>query len=612
MRAIMTDATNSKLIQRPTPKRPDGGKPKPSRTPGAGGETGVFLSGAYDVVTLNVLINAFHAVAEEMGINLLRSARSTIIREARDCSCALFDAEGRIIAEAEHIPVQMSSLSLPMRACLKKHSPIKAGEVFLTNDPFIGGQHLQDITIFTPIFVGKRLIGFAGSIAHHVDIGGGAAGLTFDAKEFYEEGLRFTAMKLTLSRDFSANGVFYDLVHANFREPETTWGDIQAQLAANELGRRRILELADRYGADEVIRYMGAAMEYSERMMRTAISQVPDGVYEGTDQIDDGVFVDDPIPICVKITVSGSDMTVDFAGTSPQLGEFLNVPLGSTYSSTFSSIKMALTAGRETIPANDGCYRPITILAPYGSILNPAPPAAVRARMCGAYRLFDAILIALQKALGDRIPAPGFHANTTSGVSQFKGGNFSIFIEDIGGGWGGNPQNDGADMLDAPLSNCIITPIEAVELDHPFIMVRRYELLPDTGGAGTHRGGLGSVREYEVLEEGAEFFGYSDRHRFAPPGAAGGRSGSRGAFRVIRQGEEIILPSKTRFKLRKGDIVRVVVGGGGGFGEPSARPAAAVLEDLSEGKITEAHMRAFYPHAVAPKPKSRRTRGASA
>jgi N-methylhydantoinase B len=241
---------------------------------------------------------------------------------------------------------------------------------------------------------------------------------------------------------------------------------------------------------------------------------------------------------------------------------------------------------------------------PYGSILNPKPPAAVRARMCGAYRLFDAILMALQKAVPERMPALGFHANTTSGISQFKNDQFSIFIEDIGGGWGGNPLRDGADMLDAPLSNCIITPVEAVEIDHPFLILRRYELLPDTGGAGRHRGGLGSVREYEVLDDGAEFFGYSDRHRFPPPGAAGGEPGSRGAFRVVRAGQETILPSKTRFKLRKGDLVRVVVGGGGGFGPPSGRPVAAVLDDLAEGKVTPGHVAAYYPQALAvPRPQ---------
>src|SRR4029453_7433522 len=293
-------------------------------------------------------------------------------------------------------------LSLPMRACLAKHNGIRPGEVFLTNDPFIGGQHLQDITIFTPIFHENELIGFSGSIAHHVYIGGGAAGLTFDAKEFYEEGLRFTAMKLNVKRDFEKNGNFHDIVHGNFRSPEITWGDIQAQLAPNEVGRRRILELAQRYGAQELVRYMSGAMEYSERMMRAAIAGIPDGVYEAEDAIDDGVFQKEPIPIRVKLIVDRDTMTVDFAGTAPQVEEFLNVPLGSTYSSAYSSIKMALTAGRETIPANDGCYRPISLEVPYGSLLNPRPPAAVRARMCGAYRLFDAILMALQRALPDR------------------------------------------------------------------------------------------------------------------------------------------------------------------------------------------------------------------
>jgi N-methylhydantoinase B len=552
-----------------------------------------------DAVTLNVLVHAFHAIAEEMGINLLRSARSTIIREARDCSCALIDPLGRIVAEAEHIPVQLSSLSLPIQACLKKHGGIRPGEVFMTNDPYIGGQHLQDITIFSPIFAEKeKLVGFSASIAHHVDIGGGAAGLTFDAKEFYQEGLRFTAMKLEEKRDFARHGFFHDIVHSNFRAPETTWGDIQAQLAANELGRERILELCARHGADEVVRYMGAAMDYSERLMRRAIDEIPDGVYEAEDWIDGGVFHEAPIPIRVKLTVKGSGMRVDFAGTAPQVQEFLNVPLGSTFSSTYSAIKMALTAGRGTIPANDGCYRPIGIDAPYGSILNPKPPAAVRARMCGAYRLFDAILMALQKAMPDRIPAPGFHANTTSGVSQFKDDRFSIFIEDIGGGWGGNPLRDGADMLDAPLSNCIITPVEAVELDHPFLMMKRYELIPDSGGAGAKRGGLGSVREYEVMEDGAEYFGYSDRHKFAPPGAAGGEPGTCGAFRVLRGNEEIVLPSKVRFPLRKGDIVRVIAGGGGGFGRPAERPAEAVERDLREGKITTGHANKHYRRAA--------------
>lgn len=550
-----------------------------------------------DVMTLNILINSFHEIAEEMGVNLLRSARSTIIREARDCSCALLDAEGRIIAEAEHIPVQMSSLSLPIRACLDKFGDaIGSGDVLVTNDPYIGGQHLQDITIFTPVFSQGRLIAFTGSIAHHVDIGGASAGLTFDAREFYQEGLRFTSLKYDRRRDFARNGTFHDLVHSNFRTPEITWGDLQAQLAANEVGKRRLLALVERYGMRKLRFYMDAAMAYSERLMRAAIRRIQPGRYEAEDWIDDGVFRKEAIPIHVALEVRGGSITVDFAGSAPQLDDFLNVPLGSTYSSAYSCIKMALTSGGEPIPANDGCYRPITIRAPEGSVVNPKPPAAVRARMCGAYRIFDALLKAFQQAIPDRVSALGFHVNTTVGLSRFADGRFSIFIEDIGGGWGGNPRGDGADMLDTPLSNCLITPIEAIELDHPFVLVRRYELLPDTGGPGRHRGGLGSVREYEVIEDGAEFFGYADRHRFTPDGTAGGGPGSAGRFTVLRDGEEIVLHSKTSHHLRKGDVVRVIAGGGGGFGPPAERAAAAVLEDLEDGKITAAHARAHYPH----------------
>lgn len=550
-------------------------------------------------VTLNILMSAFHAISEEMGVNLLLTARSTIIREARDCSCALLDSQGRIVAEAEHIPVQMSSLSLPMRACLEKYDGrIAEDEVFVTNDPFIGGQHLQDITIFSPIFHDGVLLGFAASIAHHVDIGGGSAGLTLGAREFYEEGLRFTALKLNRNRDFTRGGVFHDLVHANFRAPAVTWGDIQAQLAANEVGRRRILELAGRYGAETVTRYMVAAMDHSEKLMRAAIAGIPCGRYSSEDWIDNSIGSADPILIKVMLEVDDAGIHVDLTGSSPQIDEFLNVPFGSTCSSAFSAIKMGITAGGETIPANDGCYRPIRITATPGSILNPLPPAATRARMCGAYRVFDAILLALRQAIPDRVAGLGFHVNTTVGLTRRDGADYSIFIEDIGGGWGGTPVGDGADMLDAPLSNCRITPTEALELDHPFMRVCRYELLADSGGAGRYRGGLGSVREFEVLADGVEFFGYADRHQFTPAGAAGGAPGTVGSFSVLRNGEEMCLPSKTGCSLLKGDIVRVVSGGGGGYGDPRERAAEHIAADLLAGKIT--HARAMQP-AAAPK-----------
>lgn len=540
-----------------------------------------------DAATVNIITSGLHSIAEEMGVNLLRSARSTIIREARDMSCALLDRSGRIVAEAEHIPVQMSSLTLPLRSCLAKHpvESLRARDVFVTNDPFAGGQHLQDITIFSPIFVGEEVVGFAGSIAHHIDIGGGAAGLTFDAREMYQEGLRFPQMRVRES-DFAPGGVIHDIVFGNFREPATTIGDLRAQLAANFVGAQRLRGLVTKYGLDTILTCFEESLQYSERLVRAAIREIPNGEYHSEDRIDSGVFSPDPITIRLRMVVEDEEILLDFAGTDPQVPEFLNVPLGSTVSSTLSAAKMVLSSGGRHIPANDGCYRPFRIEVPFGSVLNPAPPAAVRARMCGAYRAFDAVLLAFAKAIPGRVPALGFHVNTTSGFSQFRDGRFRIFIEDLGGGWGGTPEADGADMLDAPLSNCKITPAEALELDHPYLLLRRYELLPDTGGRGRQRGGLGSVREYEVRGEGVRYFAYADRHRFPPLGAEGGEPGSRGSFVRIHGDEVEQLPSKVGLDVSVGDRIRVVVGGGGGFGRPSERPHEAVEYDLLEGKLT--------------------------
>lgn len=540
-----------------------------------------------DPATITIVTHALHRIAEEMGVNLLHAARSTVIREARDCSCALLDPSGRIIAEAEHIPMQMNSLSLPFGACLRKFGGIGPGEVFVINDPYQGGQHLQDITLFSPIFLDGELVAFAGSIAHHVDIGGASAGLTFDAREIFQEGLRLPGLKLHADRDFAPGGVMYELVFGNFREPHSTIGDLRAQLAANHVGALRFEKIARRYGIATMRNCIEAALDYSERMVRQAIQRIPDGTYEAEDFIDGGVFNDDPIPIRVRLAVQGSDLHIDFTGTHPQVPEFLNVPLGSTYSAAFSAIKMLLCAGGNRIPANEGCFRPITLTVPEGSLLNPQPPFPVRARMCGAYRVFDAILMALGKAIPDRVPGLGFHVNTTTGFSRFHNGRYWIFIEDLGGGWGGTPQGDGADMLDTPLSNCKVTPVEALEIDHPHLMVERYELLPDSCGLGRFRGGLGSIREYRVLGEGVEFFGYADRHKFAPRGAVGGRDGTSGGF-YVRRGEKLEkLPSKVKRSVRVGDIVHIVVGGGGGYGDPEERDPEALESDIRQGKITK-------------------------
>ncbi len=552
--------------------------------------------GTTDPATLTILIAAFDSIAGDMGENLVQSARSTLIREARDGSCALLGADGDIIAQAQHIPVQMCSLSVPLQACLARHGAPQPGEVFLTNDPFAGGQHLQDLILFTPVFVDGEVVAYAGSIAHHVDIGGGSAGMTYDATEYYQEGLRFPSCKIDVARDLGPGGFVYDLMTANFRQPHIGLGDLRAQLAANHLGVRRLEALVDKYGLTTVQAGIADACAYAERRMRAVIEALPDGRYSAEDFVDGGVFDQTPIRVHVTLVVQGSDVVIDFTGTDPQVPEFLNVPYGSTVSSALSAMKMVLDRDN-TIPANAGCFRPISLLAPEGSFVNPLPPAATRARMCGAYRIFDSVLAALQQARPDAVPAQGFHVNTTVGFSHADHGSYAIFIEDIGGGWGGTPDHDGADMVDTPLSNCRITPVEALERDHPYLRVERYALLPDSGGAGEYRGGLGMERVFRVLKSGVTFFGYADRHLRSPAGSAGGRSGTRGSFE--RGGEQ--LASKCAVEVEKGERIRVVAGGGGGFGSPTQRRPEALRDDLRTGKVSAAAVRSAYelePSAV--------------
>jgi N-methylhydantoinase B len=544
------------------------------------------MNNPLDLATVNIVTSALHGITEEMGLNLLRSARSTIIREARDYACALMDASGRLIAQAEHTPIQTASIALPLEACLKRHprETISSGEVLIMNDPYQGGQHLQDIIILLPVFHAGSLVAFSGSVAHHIDIGGGAPGLTLDAADIYAEGLRFTALKLR-EEDFAEGGLMTAIVDSNFREPVTSMGDLRAQLAACRVGRQRVGELYDKYSAAVVDACIEAALDRSETLMRAALKQLPNGTYLSADCIDSGVFDQEPIRVKLALTIEEGSVHLDFTGTDPQTRDFLNVPYASTVAAAYSAIAMVAVAGGRRIPANAGGYRPITFDVPAGSLLNPRPPAPVRARMCGAYRVFDAVLLALQQAAPQRMPALGFNVNTTVGFWRKSADGFRIFIEDIGGGWGGTPVGDGPDMLDAPLSNCKITPVEVLELDHPYLRVSRYEYIPDSGGDGQFRGGLGSVREFEILDEDVTFFAYSDRHAFPPTGSNGGRPGLPGKFVLVHGSQTSTLASKTASAVPTGSRIRVIAGGGGGFGSPASRSPEARAIDRTSGKV---------------------------
>lgn len=550
-----------------------------------------------DRTTLAILARALHAAAEEMGVNLMRSAFSTIVREARDCSTALLDPDGNIVAQAEMIPMQLSALSMSFKACKAAFdlSTIGPRHAIILNDPYSGGQHLNDIILFTPIFFGDTLLGFAGSTAHHLDIGGGSAGINARATDIYQEGLVLPPLLFEVDRDWH-RGLLGRLFAANIRTPVLGVGDLNAQFAANYTGAGRLQALAERVGASVLFRAMAEVLDYSERRMRAAIQEIRDGTYEGEALIDDDVYSPDPLPVRVKVRVEGSELWLDFTSTAPQVRGMFNCPLSSSHAAAFAAIRAVVSD--KQIPANDGCNRPIHLNFPEGSLLNPRFPAPVRARMQAASRAFNAIHTALSQALPDRVPAPGFDTTTGLYLSQQRASGYRVFGDVLGGGYGAGSGYDGADAVDNPLSNCRNTPVEAIEQEYDYLLMRRYTLLPDSGGPGQWRGGLGLCREVKILGEGVELTIYSDHFKLPAPGRQGGLPGKTGSLTVLRRGEAIELPAKVSYPLEPGDVVRLELGGGGGYGDPRQRARELIERDLADGRVTAPHATAVYGYTA--------------
>ena len=549
-----------------------------------------------DATTVAILSRALHAAAEEMGANLIRSAFSTVVREARDCSTALLDAAGNVVAQAEMIPMQTAALSMSFRAAQAQLGleDIAPGEGVVMNDPYSGGQHLNDIILFTPIFLDDELLGWAGSTAHHLDIGGGSAGVNTRATDLIQEGLVFPPIRFEVARDWNG-GLLERFLAANIRVPEIGVGDMNAQFAANHVGAQRMREIAERYGVEVLRRIQAEVQDYSERRVRAAIREIPDGLYYGAARIDADVFDPNPVEVKVELRVAGDEIQMDFAGTDPQLRSMFNCPISSAHAAAFAAIRCVMTD--KDIPANDGCNRPLHLHFPEGSVLNPHPPAPVRARMTSAYRAFDAIHAALAAARGLRVPAQGFNCTTGFYINQLRSdGSFRVFVDVLGGGYGAARDYDGADAVDNVLSNCRNTPLEAIEQIHGHLRMRAYALRPDSGGAGRWRGGLGFCREIEVLEEGVSLNLYSDHFKYPPAGFAGGAPGACGRLSVVRGGETIELSATAHFELAPGDLIRLETGGGGGYGDPRARAREEIARDVADGRITPAHAAEAYGH----------------
>ncbi len=548
---------------------------------------------AINPVDQAVIANGLIAAAAEMGVKLVRSAYSPIVREANDASAALLDRHGNVVAQAELIPMQLGPISATFRACADLIAPetLVEGDFYINNDPFQGGQHLPDVFLFSPIFHDGELVGFSATVAHHLDLGGGAPGLNMAATDVHQEGLIFPPSKYNLSHDWNG-GPLERLIAANIRVPAQTIGDFNAQFAANSIGADRVQRLCGRFGAATVLTAMRELLEYSERRMRAAIGEAPDGVYQGEDALDDDGLSDTPLPVRATVTIDGDRVAVDFTGTCDQVKTNINCPFASTVAAALSCVKSVLTS--PDIPYNEGSKRPIEVAAPFGSLLNPRPPAPVRARMLSGYRAFNAVMKALAQAVPEKVIAAGFDSTEPICLSKLKPEGYDIYLEIFGGGYGAAAHQDGCDAVDGPLSNCGNVPIEAIDMEHDYFRVEEYSLIPDSGGPGRYRGGMGFRRVYRVLEDDVSFASYSDRFTIPPEGLFGGAAGAKAATVVLRDGKEIPLGSKVSFALKKGDLLITSTGGGAGYGDVALRAAADLRRDLDEGFVNPAQARRVY------------------
>jgi N-methylhydantoinase B len=537
-------------------------------------------------IRLEVFKHQFSAVAEEMGAVLRKASFSPNIKERRDFSCALFDVNGNMIAQAAHIPVHLGSMPLSVASAISKFNPkdhpLCPGDTIILNDPFLGGTHLPDITLVSPVFIPKvqqrnkktrsiKLTSSQGDIpyayvanrAHHADVGGMTPGSMPIAREIYQEGLIIPPIKLVSAGQLNQD--VFDLILSNVRTPEERAGDLQAQIGANQRGVILLNDLVVRYGQMETTLYMQELLRYSERMTRNLISTLPNGRFSFVDRLDNNGVTDEEILIKVTITIEKDTASVDFSGTAKQQeGSVIAV-----YASTLSAVNYVFRSliGLD-VPNNSGCMIPIKIIAPTGTVVNAIHPAPVAGgNVETSQRIVDVLLGALAGACPDRIPAAsqGTMNNISIGGWDRKRNRYFTYYETIGGGTGASISDDGISAIHSHMTNTMNTPIEAIEYSYP-LLVTRYEIRSNSGGKGIHHGGDGIIREIKLLTD-AQVTLLTDRRLISPYGLAGGEPGQKGENYLMHGSKRIPLPSKGSFYASKGDILCISTPGGGGYGQ---------------------------------------------
>ena len=550
-----------------------------------------------DPITLEIVFNALRSITDETFIALTKSAYSTNIKERRDHSTAICDLDGRLIVQAENsLPIHLASMTGLMASLLAKYdlADIEEGDLFVANDPHVaGGTHLPDINLAMPVFVDDKLSAFVCNIAHHADVGGMAPGsMAGGMSEIYQEGLRIPVVKLFRRGELQED--LFEILLLNVRIPEERRGDYYAQIAACRLGRRRLLEAAETYSMDMLQAAFGEIIERTERRMREGVAQIPDGTYHFEDVMDDDGLGTLDIPIKVKINVAGDRIHFDFTGTSPQVAGNINVTLNATQASVAYCLKALLDP---EIPNNEGVLEVCEIECPKGTLLNCSPPAPVAARANTSQRIIDVVIGALSDALPEATVGAANGANTTavfSGTDPVTGKEY-LYLETLGGGFGGRNDRDGKDGVQVHITNTSNLPVEVIEMEYP-LRVLSYGLVEDSGGAGKYRGGMGLRREITPVGHDCIFNGAGERFSNEPWGVFGGSSGGTGQFIHTKQDglEKKLAIKPSGIALKAGEKILVETPGAGGYGAPEERSDAEITDDVESGKFSDAYVKMHY------------------
>lgn len=554
------------------------------------------LGQTVDPATFEIVKNSLYKIAEEMRVVLAKTAYSPLLKSAGDYSCGVFDAAGEMVAQGPDLPIHLGSMPDAVRAVVAAFAPdVHDGDVFIHNDPYFGGSHLPDVNVVRPAFFGDRLLGYACLRAHWPDVGSATPGSYGAVTQIFGEGLRMPPLRL-VSRGI-LNADLERLILANVRTPDERKGDLGAQLAATLRATERLNALAARYGAAELVGYMTQVMDYSERLMRAALIDLPDGegsfedFCDGDGIPDDAAGRDARFRIRLSVKKTADRLIADFAGTDPQVKGPMNAPLSVTASGVFCGLKMAIDPNN-LVPPNSGCWRTIEVRAPKGCVVNAEfPSPVVYANHEISHRVADMVMGALVHFMPDQVMAcsQGTSAILTLGGVDPRDGRHYVSYETPKGGFGARPTKDGINAIASGISNTMNTPVEVLEMAFP-VRVERYEINPDSGGAGRYRGGCGARRVWRMLE-GADATGALCMERMTSPpfGLSGGRAGAAAVVTLTTpDGTTRHLPSKGAFAAPAGSVIDMITPGSGGFGPPAERDPRAIGRDLLDGYVSAA------------------------